>query len=404
MALAHVTSALPVVALSIFGLSCSSPAAPAPASPTAPAAAVNPSANIDDPSACEECHEAVVAEWRESMHARAHHNRDPIYAGVRALRLRKEGEAIAAACALCHTPRAGGDVDGDAAEVGVGCAACHNVTAVHSGTDEKGSRALVYAGGTLLVGPHDVEAGVEEAHATGAAPAHMRNPVQLCLACHAELKSPAGILICSTGPEAAAGKGLSVGCPTCHMARVKGASGVASERPDHASHAFAGPHRAWYQDDTSVFENAVKVEARLVEGAVEVVLENRTGHSFPTGFPGRMVVLQAIARDQNGAEVARAWTNDAMAERPEAVLNKVYVDAEGKPTLAPYGVELRRDTRLSPGEKRTLRIPTPGSAHAVAVSLVARLLPAPLADKIGIGGTPEAAPKKVLEDEVVRAE
>jgi hypothetical protein len=47
--------------------------------------------------------------------------------------------------------------------------------------------------------------------------------------------------------------------------------------------------------------------------------------------------------DATGAEI---WRN-VKGEPPDAVLNKVYLDADGGMTLAPYGVKISRDSRLT---------------------------------------------------------
>ena len=309
----------------------------APAPDPAPDVTAESPVDIDDPQSCAPCHEAVVAEWQESMHARAHDTRDPIYAGVRGIRAKKEGAEIQRACAPCHTPRFGGDLDSPAAPVGVGCAGCHAVQAVKTSHDGHGAAALIGTTDGTLLGPHDVTRGVSPAHGTGPAPAHMKDSRPLCLTCHEALSSPTGIAMCTTGPEHRA-TGTESSCVDCHMPEVDGPSGsVSTARATHRSHRFVGPHRAWYQDDPSQLAAAASLEGTLADTRLTVTITNKTGHAMPTGFPGRQAMLLIVGKDAAGAEV---W-------RPEApiVYGKRYVTAEGKPTLAPYAAKLASDTR-----------------------------------------------------------
>lgn len=393
------TSSIVFTALLAVAAGCPKSDAPPPKS--APRAADGP-IDIDDPETCRECHEAIVVEWSQSMHARAHHSRDPIYAGVRRIREQREGAAILSMCAQCHTPRSVDDPNSSVAKVGVGCAACHNATSLHTATDKKGAAALELAGGTLLLGPNDLPADASDAHDTGAAPAHMKDGSSLCLTCHGELKSPAGIPICTTGPELSGAPDARKSCTSCHMPTVPGPSGIANDRLRHASHTFVGPHRAWYQHDKSFLAGSVDLDGTLQGGTLTLTIANRAGHAMPTGFPGRMAILRVSGRDATGAEVWSNWTDDPMKQDPQAVFNKVYVDDQGQPTLAPYAAALKRDNRLTPSETRTLQYAVPETVQSATVTLSMRLLPPPLADKLGLVGTPEAEPEPITTLQIAR--
>ena len=58
------------------------------------------------------------------------------------------------------------------------------------------------------------------------------------------LESDSGVPICTTGPELAQAKQNTQTCVDCHMPRLPGPSGSASDRHDHASHPFPGPPHA----------------------------------------------------------------------------------------------------------------------------------------------------------------
>lgn len=376
-------------------------ASPAPEAVPAATAAKNPehaAIDVDNPTACAACHGTIVAEWEQSMHRRAHHDEDPIYGAMRALRIEKQGEQVAKKCAVCHTPRDPGDDTSAKARTGVSCATCHHAVAVGDGL---GADALTFADGPVLHGPKDLAPGASPVHGTGAAPAHMKDGKTLCLACHAETSTPTGAPACTTGPELAQ-SATDETCVSCHMPPQQGPNGTVDPDGVHRSHAFVGPHRAWYQEDLSLLRAAVKVEGVLAGETLTLTLTNRSGHAFPSGFPGRMAALQAVARDAAGAEVWRAWTDDAMAERPDAVLNKVYVDAEGKPVMPPFSVKLARDNRLGPDEVRTLTWAVPAAAATVDVVLAYRLAPPPAMKALGLADALEAQPRPIAKLTVTR--
>jgi|GEM_PF-1281393 len=364
----------------------------------------HPTVDMDNPESCRPCHETVVEEWSTSMHARAHHSKDPIYAGVRAVRMRREGAEIADACANCHTPRAKSPDDPKAIH-GVTCATCHNVASV--APEKLGAKALTWAEPTMIYGAGDLEPGAAGgSHGSGKAPPHMKDGESLCLACHDRLGNPHDIPICDTGNEHRMAGDTREKCTTCHMPKVDGPSGVvAANKASHSSHAFLGPHRAWYQKDASFFAKNLELKATLGgEGgnALTVTLDNKTGHSFPSGFPGRFAMVKATGLDASGKEV---WTSPGPPPRTKSarhVMKKVYVTAEGKPTLAPYGVKMAVDSRLKPAEKRTLTWSVPAEVAEVNVALVFRLLPPPLAKKLGLQKALEAEPRVVLTASVKR--
>ena len=351
------------------------------------------SIDLDNEAMCGSCHATVVAEWQRSMHSQAHHDKDPIYGAMRALRMEKQGEAMGQRCMTCHNPRAPDAPDSAAGKAGVSCAACHAVESVDLSAGH-GYKAFTYAEGSLY-GPHDLPPAASPVHGVGDAPSHMTDGSTLCLACHSATETPAGVAACTTGPEHASMEGAA-DCVTCHMPRIEGPSGPVSARSDHASHEFFGPHHAWNHDDVDFLASAVSLSADLSGATATITLSNQAAHSFPTGFPGRMAVVVVKGLDAGGEVVWKNFEADPMSESPQSVLNKVYVNAEGAPVPAPFSESLKRDNRLTAGETRELVYTVPMTASSVEASLVFRLLPPPLAEALGISEAPEAAPRVIL--------
>lgn len=378
------------------------PAREAPAKPppvevnkVAAALAKDLTLDPDDALTCAPCHGAVVSEWQESLHARSHHGADPLYGALRALRLEKQGPHIPAGCARCHNPRDVNDHESKAAKAGVTCATCHQLDGVKHGGDLKGVQALEVGPEKRFRGPRDIPDGTAPLHATGPALPEIADGKTLCLACHAEEKNPHGVPTCTTGPEYAEGKETR-SCAECHMPTVEGPSGAVTERKTHRSHGFFGPHQAQRRGEPGLMEKAVALQGRFEGGKLVVRVENLSAHAFPTGFPARMAVIDVRALDAAGKEVFKNITADPMKEHPEAVLNKGYADAEGKPALAAFATRLTRDNRLKPGEVRELTVAVPATAVRAELAVRFFLSPPPMLKQINYQG-PDLKPLVIVK-------
>lgn len=340
-------------------------------------------ANLNDSSTCVGCHATIVAEFTTSMHASAHYTGDPIYAALRTLRIQKEGLQVAAGCDRCHSPRAA-----DAPQplvAGVTCTSCHNLTDVTLADGKRGSEVLVRGPANQLRGPHDVVAGTATMHGTGAALGVIADGTTVCLACHQMESNAAGLTTCATGMEH---DRAGPSCASCHMPEVATANGVATKRTSHRSHAFVGPHVAWQTQGlgAGLVATHVTIAANIDGDNLTVELHNGSGHNFPSGFPGRLAVLTMQGIDAQGAVVWQNTKTDPMREHPEAVFNKVFVDAAGQPVLAPYGVKLARDNTLKLNETRRIVIAVPATVVRVELALKHWLVAPPAAKMLQLTG------------------
>lgn len=351
--------------------------------------------DAENPLTCVACHTAIVGEWMQSMHAHAHQTVDPLYAAVRTARLKKQGPGIAAQCSTCHHPRSLEDPESKVARQGVSCATCHELTAAHVAPARSGAGTLARGPAGVFRGQLDLAEGASPLHGTGPALPELKDGQTLCLACHGREENPAGVPTCTTGEEFAVGAGPDT-CVSCHMAQEPGPSGPVVQRTSHRSHSFAGPHRAWLQDDGALLAKAVSLSGRFEGERLTVKIENHSGHGFPTGFPARMAVLVLRGLDDQGTEVWRNVKTEPAKEHPEAVFNKVYQDDAGVPVLAPFATRLARDSRLKPNEQREIVIAVPASVRRVEATMRFWLLAPPAARALGLEARPEALPKTIV--------
>lgn len=359
---------------------------------------VEPSFAVDDPDVCAPCHSAVVQEWRASMHARAHQERDPIFAGMRSFRIRREGDRIAARCAQCHSPRSPNDPESEVAQTGVSCASCHMLEGVRLGQGRRGAASLAWSDGVMR-GPHDIAEDAPAPHGVGDSAPWLTNGETLCLACHGEMANAEGVPTCTTGSEYEAGEGDET-CTSCHMPEVEGASGSVSSRENHRSHAFLGPHSLFTDPPGDFMAGAIELTGELDRRTLRATVVNRARHAVPSGFPGRVVMVRATAYDRRDRIVFRSFTDDPMAQDPDAVFNRTYVDDEDHPAMPPYAARLARDNRLEPDETRTLEWTVPRGTVRAHIEILYRLIPPPLATLFELGNSPEAQGRRVTILEV----
>lgn len=191
-------------------------------------------------------------------------------------------------------------------------------------------------------------------------------------------------------------------CVSCHMPEVEGAAGAVNTRGTHRSHQFAGPHRAWYQDDTSGLARAVALTGSFQGDELHVELLNQSGHAFPSGFPGRMMLLKVEGMNAQGEVIWHNFKDSPMEESPGSVFSKVYHDSEGKPAPAAFAEKLVRDSRLNPDERRAVTFQVPAEVVRVKVKLLFLLLPPALSRTLGLSEQPEAKPVVFLDQSIAR--
>jgi hypothetical protein len=307
---------------------------------------------------CVSCHAAQHDQWRSSRHADSLGS--PLYRGMRDWARADAGDEVAGRCAACHSvvdPAGGGRTGA------VVCEACHQVADVGGGPSGLTiERALPVAGARVLEAPHPVVAD-PSLRASGR-----------CLACHNELKTPAGVAVCTTGPEVS-GRASGPGCVDCHM--------------PGASHTFAGA-----APELLARAAQLVVDRRGAE-VVITVINRGAGHALPTGSALRAVRLEVEFRDAAGGSLGGNQAD------PAATFMRVLADADGNAPVPPWrAARVARDSRLAPGERRTFAYALPPGTAAVSARLVYRRAPAPILERFGIAARGRFAPIEMARFEL----
>lgn len=318
---------------------------------------------------CGACHQEIYAEWKVSTHARAW--LDDAQFQEELAKSRKDGD-VGWMCENCHTPwqdqlprlvkgLTGGDIskpeyvanpgfDAVMQLEAIGCATCH----VRDG---------------FILGPFG---DTRAPHPVKKAPELLTPAV--CTQCHqaaAYFVDQNLACVFNTGDEFAASPYPADGktCQSCHMPEVErplmagyparktrrhwfGGS-LVPKKPEYAAEVAA--LEAHYPDGLAV--GWVDVPKTRAPGALNLrwaVTNAEAGHMLPTGDPERYIEVRAEVRDAAGAVLA------------------VHTERFGSEYRWSPKVELIRDTRLKPKERREFTLAVPASTGPLTLHLWAK--------------------------------
>jgi hypothetical protein len=268
---------------------------------------------------CGMCHREIAQEWLNSLHSKAFQDAHFV------AEAQKVPDAEAK-CFTCHAPevvraKGLGQTPGfrtDLREVGVDCQVCH--------VSLKGK---VHAPFRSAAAPHDVEQDPQ--HKTEA----------LCASCHEAFGTVTEFKTTSFAKQGQT-------CATCHMPKVNRPVATGGKARMTAQHIWKGG------DDPEMLKKAVKMEASVQPGGTVVakVVNGGAGHKFPTGIEYHQAVLLVTVTDASGKEV---FTKEEM--------------------FADQRKSGGTDTRINPGEGRTVMIATGAASGTFTTKLVYKTMP-----------------------------
>lgn len=308
-----------------------------------------------DSATCGGCHPDQLAEWRDSIHARAWDD-DQYQAEL------KKDPGIRWICINCHLPLFDqqpqlplGLTDGDLRQPvladnpsfdetlrddAIGCAACH----VREGWIEGPT-------GSSPGSPHRTRVSAE-----------LTKPA-FCTRCHGvEVYVDQLDLVCAfaTGREWETWRGAQPAdaptrCQDCHMPATEHRRWAGTSAAQGPHHAFPGSLIPKRPSDTAAFEalqtifpEGAEVSVTVVpqnppggmEATVRVTLTNaNAGHSVPTGDPERYLTVRTTVTSPGG---------EVLADQVDVI--RARYEWHPKPRLL-------SDNRLAAGEERTIEVP-----------------------------------------------
>jgi RNase P subunit RPR2 len=296
---------------------------------------------------CGECHQAIHAVWQHSLHAKSWSN--GVFQAAYRRSIDAYGEEGARVCLSCHAPtvRQGQDfaVKDPVTAEGVTCDFCHSIAAIDLDAADPFRVNLE----KTKYGP--LRHAQSPAHQIVDTSFHKNS--EFCGPCH-EYRNAQGVTVLGTYSEWKESTYARQGkqCQDCHMPLVPGrvvALNIKEKTPTSVNlHDISGSH------DMERVRKAITLEISGYEWHGDrvwlfVKVSNvGSGHCFPTGMPMHRAVLDVSIHD--GLK---------LVDRREIPFEIVMLDKEGRPLHREYevlvkAVSVRSDTRLRPGESRSL--------------------------------------------------
>ena len=331
---------------------------------------------------CAGCHKWVVDKWRTSMHAHSHYSKDPLYKKsleYMSKRLHRPLAALEIKCAQCHNPRMSvkrlsedeiisravgiGSKKTDQAlnaayvKDGINCIVCHNIKEIKESHDPgmRGYKSIVWGPNDTMVGPF---ADAKSPYHKTMQGEHFLHPNKLCFVCHYNGRNKYHKLVYETGMEYEK-SGSTKQCVECHMSEKRQqrlanivVDGALPKIREVRDHLFMGARNG------DILQKALDVSAIKEGDKLKVTLQNRTPHRVPTGFAGRMIVVEA----------------DFGSKKSQYVIKTKYLDRKKRVTIPYLGKKKVFDNRIEPNETRVLKFTIPPNAHEVVLDIYYKLI------------------------------
>jgi len=368
---------------------------------------VDPTPNSSQKMNCGNCHAGIHDEWNASRHAHSATNRRflNLYegndwygkpnAGWNLLKDYPEGAGV---CSSCHAPTqksapfAEFDIRDAAKEFpalsGVHCDYCHKISGrgdgqiglTHGRYQVELLRPDPSADHQLFFGPlDDVDRG-DDVYS------RFQRDSRLCAACHEGVVF--GVPVYSTYSEwrASPSARAKTSCQQCHMAPTRKMTNIAPGKGGiRRDPGTLGNHHFFDGSQLDMLRKCLKLEASARPAVTGVELDisltaQSVGHSVPTGFIDRQVILlvEAFAGNKGVGLVQGPTLPEVMgpgeAGRPGLLYAKVLLDEKGKGPVPFWRADPAslKDTRLKPGQTDRHTFVFPAGTDRIRLRLVHR--------------------------------
>lgn len=352
------------------------------------AEAVKVGDKFKDSSKCKACHSHIVKQWEESWHSKSHYDNDEYFRKTIDYVARKSNgkslNTIKIECASCHNPRisvtstsseydaiAALNLDKDTAaskalrsntiSEGINCVVCHNIDQIHDNLldSKRGIHRVTWMKSGTMSGPYDD--AKSPYHNVVARDFMDTNPNQLCFVCHANDTSEEGHRFTNMQSEFV---NSSKACVDCHMGSRK--SGVAATLRDVngnakkrliREHGFEGAHTE------SMWQGALKVDARKSGTNLAVTLSNPQPHPLPSGFGSREIIIDA-----------QYYSGGKVLKTESLSLTSHFLNKRGKPTIPHLADKTVQNISIPALGSKTFTLPMVAGADQVSVVVSYRLV------------------------------
>jgi hypothetical protein len=342
-----------------------------------------PEADFKPARHCGECHENIYQAWSESMHASASASRDPLFREMYQMAVKDTKGNLKEKCIVCHSPLTqvihADKKNVTAYEEGVTCHFCHSTRQIsghRSAADMKTDLTTIYS--------HEPEMD-QEAHPV--AHRDFFSQSEFCLPCHAVMRNPSNIQVCSTGEEwKQFYQETKKTCQDCHMPEVAGLK----------SHRFPRTYV------NHMLSTAIDMDLAFDrdESRISVTLTNiGAGHALPTGTPLRMVFLKLTAYDEEGNMIWENWRENPIQEDRSALFMRILGDSMGNGPVPPWrATQTLYQRHLLPAQPVTIFYELNSQdIYDIEANLMYRLAPLLILQKLEITDPHFTAPRLLVQ-------
>jgi hypothetical protein len=322
-------------------------------------------------ASCGECHPNHLSEWESSMHAFG--GVDPVMHAMNALAKAESEPGIGESCIACHAPAAeqAGTPTTALLEEGVSCDVCHSMIDVPPVADIHFLSELDPSGPKVAAMPAPIP---NESHESVQRPFFATSAQ--CAPCH-QVNFPNGKGLENTFQEWSDSNlsGMGIECQDCHMPEYSGQAAVGGPaRENLHRHTFTGVDYAYepfrgidldaqkeairtlLQNSVAMTVHDVAIVAPNSFGFSVTVLNDRTGHSIPSGVSfAREMWVEAVVTDDSGVTLLHSGSvhpnGDLVTEVEDPQLGffgAIAYDAQGNPTSMNFRAVTLDESRMIP--------------------------------------------------------
>jgi hypothetical protein len=316
--------------------------------------AIGLNASIKYPSSesCNECHENIYREHKNSMHHKSSLFKDEVHAKVKNIVNENRYQ-----CAICHMPASknlraimGGQEQPNPKSHrqtdGVSCFFCHQISKIYDSAKHKinfsnynGEKKPTVFGN--LKKPY--ESNEHESKSN-----EIYKNSQVCMGCHSHKQNANGFEVCNTKNQ----YDKTSDCIGCHMPKTTGTIEKKDKgmRTNYASHDFLGVH------SKEMVKKAVKLELFYKDELLELTITNKMGHSIIT-HPMRLKFAKTVIK--RDAKVI--WSNfeDSPLEDVDATFIIVFKDAQGNAAMPHMAVDYKLNRNLKANTSKVIKYKVP---------------------------------------------
>jgi len=355
----------------------------------------NAVAEYPSSESCNECHENIYREHKQTMHHKSTLFTDEVHR-----KMKNIVNSDKYKCAICHMPATknlravmSGDKqpnpDKHRQTDGVSCFFCHQISKIYNSkahkinfSNYKGEKKPTVFGN--LKKPYESNEHYTESN-------EIYKNSEVCMGCHSHKQNVKKFEVCNTKNE----YDKTSDCVGCHMPKTPGTIEKKDKgiRDEYASHEFLGVH------SKEMIKKAVKLELAYKDETIKLTITNKMGHSIIT-HPMRLKFAKTVAM-RDGKII---WSNfkDSPMEDKDATFTIVFKDSQDNPTLPHKAVGYKVNRNLKAAQSKTVEYKVEGlkKGDEITTTWISYIVKPSAAKKLQLTDKEVTKPYKGVEESI----